>query len=1057
MGDTQEIAGSRHQEVDRLRARIAELESHLAQSKPMNGRSGEPHDDRYRRLIESIGVITWECDAVTWQFTFVSEQAEHLTGYAPEEWYQPNFWIDHLHPDDRERAVRYCQICTERGESHDFRFRFLAKDGRTLWVREIVTVITEHGKPVQLRGVMIDITDEVETRAALDRSESMLRMMLESSPDILFRLDREGTCLDAHAARADVLWIPREQLINRPITESMPAGYANQSMRAIIRALDTQSVQSFEYSGEESGERDRYWEARVFPVNDNEVIAHCREITEQRRSEKMLVEKDRFLHTLIRHLPGYVYRCRNDRDWTMEYLSEGIEQMLGYPSSTFVESRTLSIGQLIHPDDCDRVWKEVQKALADRRSFDLSYRIRASSGAFRWFYEQGTGVFDEAGELIAIEGFVSDITDRVAADDSLRRRLAAESLVASVSTDFINRPVDEIDDAVHEALREFGVFTGSDRSYVFLVDEGGDTFSNTHEWCAPEIKSQQHELQRMSIDEYDWSWKRLRRLETIHLHTLDQVPENSVERESFRSGGIRSIAFVPLTMRGEVVGLIGIDSVRRERIWPSEDITLLRTIGEIIIAAIDRRRAETALRMSESRYKMLAENTSDFVSLHDIDGNYLYASPSVEKATGYRPEELLGRNGYDVMHPVDRERVQNEAHHFSIEHGNADTVWRFVCKDGSTIWCETRVTAIHDENGQPHRLVCSSRNITERKRVEEALQQSEQLFARVFRASPVPIAIARIADGAFIDVNDAYLDMYELKRDQVIGRSSLELGLWENPEDRDRLRKMLEHTQSIRNLEAKARTYTGKLRDTLVFVERIQFDGEPCIVALIHDVTENKRSEAELKRANSRQRLLLSELDHRVRNNLASLAALIDITSRNADDVQELADSVRGRVQAMSAVHGLLSRGRWHCVKIPDLIETLVPADLMQQITHDGGDTALASNQSTAMGMIIQELVANSLKYGALSVPGGTVNIQWTETPMNNANGDRTLELHWREANGPVIMNEPEEGIGMPLINGLVRSELRGTVEVRYPETGASHRFMLTLDPIRPDKQARAQ
>src|ERR1041385_9158751 len=114
---------------------------------------------RYEQLVASIDGIVWEADAQTFQFTFVSEQAERLLGYPLERGLGPGFWADHLHPDDRDRTVELCRRATRQLRKHDFEYRMIAADGRVVWLRDIVTVAAKGGVPVDLCGVMVDITE----------------------------------------------------------------------------------------------------------------------------------------------------------------------------------------------------------------------------------------------------------------------------------------------------------------------------------------------------------------------------------------------------------------------------------------------------------------------------------------------------------------------------------------------------------------------------------------------------------------------------------------------------------------------------------------------------------------------------------------------------------------------------------------------------------------------------------------------------------------------------------------------------------------------------------
>jgi PAS domain S-box-containing protein len=133
---------------------------------------------------------------------------------------------------------------------------------------------------------------------------------------------------------------------------------------------------------------------------------------DRKRSEDALREKERAVSILLGNLPGMAYRCRNDTDWTDEFVSEGCFELLGvHPKDLVGAKRTTTFGALIHPEDRKRVWDEVQAALGERRPFRIRYRLRTVHGDTKWVWEQGRGVFDSNGRILALEGFIADVTD----------------------------------------------------------------------------------------------------------------------------------------------------------------------------------------------------------------------------------------------------------------------------------------------------------------------------------------------------------------------------------------------------------------------------------------------------------------------------------------------------------------------------------------------------------------------------------------------------------------------------------------------------------------------
>jgi PAS domain S-box-containing protein len=146
-----------------------------------------------------------------------------------------------------------------------------------------------------------------------------------------------------------------------------------------------------------------------------------RAMRETRRSEDALIESQRTLATLLSNLPGLAYRCRNDRNWTMEFVSDGCHALTGYLPEELLYNKTVSYSDLIHPDDREKVWQDVQEAVKQNRPFQLTYRIITATGEEKWVWEQGRIVPSERGQIPVLEGFISDITEHRKAMDELRK------------------------------------------------------------------------------------------------------------------------------------------------------------------------------------------------------------------------------------------------------------------------------------------------------------------------------------------------------------------------------------------------------------------------------------------------------------------------------------------------------------------------------------------------------------------------------------------------------------------------------------------------------------
>ncbi|MDO9237072.1 MAG: PAS domain S-box protein [Aquabacterium sp.] len=147
---------------------------------------------RFRDLVDSTDGIVWEADATTFVFCAVSNNAERMLGYPVSDWLQPGFWAAHIHPDDRDQAVHYCAQCTGRLEDHDFEYRFIAQDGRVVWLRDLVKVVHEDGQARWLRGLMLDVTERKRMHDELAQHRNHLETLVAQRTKDLVEARREA-------------------------------------------------------------------------------------------------------------------------------------------------------------------------------------------------------------------------------------------------------------------------------------------------------------------------------------------------------------------------------------------------------------------------------------------------------------------------------------------------------------------------------------------------------------------------------------------------------------------------------------------------------------------------------------------------------------------------------------------------------------------------------------------------------------------------------------------------------------------------------------------------
>ncbi len=168
--------------------------------------------------------------------------------------------------------------------------------------------------------------------------------------------------------------------------------------------------------------------ARLIPAIERE-LRETEVRRERCQTETDLHESQRAMTTLMSNLPGMAYRCQNDEYWTMEFVSDGSTDLTGYLPGELVGNKVISYEEVVFPDDRQTIRKQVQEALKQKTPFQLLYRIRTKHGTVKWVWEKGRGVFSADGELLALEGFITDITEQREAEERIRESLKEKEIL----------------------------------------------------------------------------------------------------------------------------------------------------------------------------------------------------------------------------------------------------------------------------------------------------------------------------------------------------------------------------------------------------------------------------------------------------------------------------------------------------------------------------------------------------------------------------------------------------------------------------------------------------
>ncbi len=318
----------------------------------------------------------------------------------------------------------------------------------------------------------------------------------------------------------------------------------------------------------------------------------------------------------------------------------------------------------------------------------------------------------------------------------------------------------------------------------------------------------------------------------------------------FEKLGIRSTLDLTIRVEGRLVGVLCLEHVGSRRDWQDDEDDFAAAVADqiaLLLVANDRRAAEIALRDSEEKFSRAFRCSPDAIIItRNRDEQYLDVNDGFVEISGYTRQEVLGRTVTELnwAKPGDRTGLMVA---FQQEGRLRDYPAHLRRKDGELrdVLVSTDPVVIGGEPCQ----VKVIRDVTDANRSEKALRESEAKFAKAFRASPDIITIARVSDSTFVDVNDSFCRISGYTRDQVIGRPSVGL-VYSDDLERERILKLMAHEGSLRNYETRGKRRDGSVFEVVCSAEFVVINDEPCLLAVVRDITEQKKQERALRESN---------------------------------------------------------------------------------------------------------------------------------------------------------------------------------------------------------------
>jgi PAS domain S-box-containing protein len=1001
-------------------------------------------EQRYRDLVNGLDAIVWEAEPETLRFTFVSQRAEAILGYPVERWLtQPDFWVQLIHPDDRERILQ--QRVNADGRDHDLEYQALAADGRIVWLRDLAYIVPDDsGRVRHLRGLMIDITE----RKRAEETSALLATIVESSQDAIIGQSLDGTIVSWNEGAQRIFGYTAGEVIGRPFLVLAPPHRTDEMPRILGAVMLGERIKHFETERRRKDGKHIHVSISVSPIKNPAgriigVSNIARDITERKQAEEALRKWEQiFTHA------GWAVAIINPADNRFQAVNPAFARMHGY-----------TVEELVGKPLADTLAPECRDAsaehghLADEKGDHIYESIHLhKDGPYVPVLTHVSAFKDRGGSVLYRAATFQDLTERKIAVRRLNIRHVVTLKLAEAGT------VQEAARGLLQALCEgldwkLGIFWSIDRNtqVLRLVDV----------WHMPAVSAPEFEkLSRQMTFPPGTGLPGRVWASGEPAWIVDVAKDPNFPRAAVATAeGLHAAFGFPIVLGNEVLGVVEFFS--SAILEPDRDLlNMLAVLGSQIGQFLERKRIEEAVRESEARKSAILASALDAIITMDGAGKVLEFNPAAEQTFGYTRDEAVGQDLAELMVPPRLRAAHRQGLVHYLDAGEGVLLGRrvempAVRKDGSEFAIELSITPITTARGPI--FTAFLRDITYRKEVEKALRQSEARFRQLADAMPQIVWAAR---------PDGYLDYYNRRWYEFTGFPEGQEGVesWRPILHPDDIQPWFDRWYgAVRSgepyeIEHRFRDHqTGDYRWFLGRALPVRDEAGHIVrwYGTCTDIDDQKRAQEALQEADRRKDEFLAMLAHELRNPLAPIRNALHIMGMHQLDDPELADAravVERQVQQLAGmVDDLLDVFQITLHKITLRKELLDLAQLIKLTVEDyrraledtGRTVTLEApaepvwvlGDSTRLAQVLSNLLLNASKF---TNPGDEVAVRVAPDDK----GQRAIVMvrdtgvgiapdvlpHvfeiFTQANQGLARGQGGLGIGLSLVKGLV--ELHG-------------------------------
>lgn len=772
-------------------------------------------EERYRLISNLVSDYVFSSSLTedgTIKLNWVAGAFENITGYTFEEYTARGGWLAALHPDDVE-IDRLDMEILRKNKQVVTEVRTITKNGNTVWVRVYAHPVwdDQEKKVIGVYGAVQDITDRKRADEQLKISEITYRGIIDSVTETIYIQDEDGYFLEVNKVAEKMYGYPREFFIGKtPEILSAPNKNDLEYVKTAVQKAFEGKPQQFEFWGIKKDGTIFPKEVSVAPgiyFNQKVVIAVARDITERKRAEEELSNERTLLKNIIDSIPNPIYvkdlngrRIIANKAEALFAGKKSVEEILG--KTNF---------ELFSYDYAEKSKHDEEEIIKTGKPLEnIERNFTSTDGKEYWYIGNKVLLKDSKGNPFGILAVNLDITDRKLMEEKLLEKENQMRMIIEGTpqlffyTQDTKGKVSYISPSVKK-ITGYSVEEWLNQSHWFITDNKINEFARqeTHAHLRGEFT------------------------EGPMLVEVEHADKHPILLEVYES---------PIIKNKKVVGLQGV----------AHDIS-------------ERKRAEETLRESEERFRNLVENINEVFYITNAQGKIGYCSPNIETIIGYSLNEILGNSYLRLVASEDRRLVID---HYLNETAKAlsDTtlIFRARSKDGKIIWVEQLTHIVYDTLGNVVEYRNVARDITERKRIEKDLQESEERYRSIFENSHAVMLLINPDTGEIVDANPAASRYYGYTKEELLKKKISDINTLSPKELSEEMQRAKDYKRNYFTFIH--RLANGELRNVEVFSGKVILKGKEFLYSIVHDITERKRAEKALSESETELKAIFDSL-----------------------------------------------------------------------------------------------------------------------------------------------------------------------------------------------------